>query len=149
MTFSEENNLLAAPGRLAGVAPRVRRRIAQFLSIAQAEGRTLLSALFQKEPHYPHADSGLLTVEAGGWRAELGPPAAAGGLAAGAGPREPGVAPPAFPAPSLAQGPGLAAPRRGKKKSSGSQVAVPGPAAGCLRSNAGTPSLLLERITLR
>lgn len=53
---------------------------------------------------------------AGGWRAELGPPAAAGGLAAGAGPREPGVAPPAFPAPSLAQGPGLAAPRRGKKK---------------------------------
>lgn len=48
----------------------MRRRIAQFLSIAQAEGRTLLSALFQKEPHYPHADSGLLTVEAGGWRAE-------------------------------------------------------------------------------
>lgn len=31
---------------------------------------------------------------AGGWRAELGPPAAAGGLAAGAGPRKPGVAPP-------------------------------------------------------
>lgn len=60
---------LAAPGRLAGVAPRMRRRIAQLPSIAQDKGRTLLSLLVQKKPQDPTRGFG--TINCGsGWRAE-------------------------------------------------------------------------------